>query len=310
MESRDHSLSGSVELKTLARWIGILATLLCIAYVIWMLVQGEENLVEIASSPKVLLALLAACVLWIILNLILGLGWACLIRLLGGCISFHESVSISFRSQFAKYLPGNIFHLAGRVLHGRNAGLSTSMCVLATSIESAMLLTLALLIGFPLLLTVSQMLPIEFGLLILIVGLLALFLGLRFSRLREPASEILASIWSAKQFAFAAICLYAVVFLIQLISFVALSDAVSFDVGWSFFENLQIVSITWLAGFVVIGSPGGLGVREAAFSVFADNSDIRSTLLLVASCMRISSMLGDIASLGLGVLMHRKSVKE
>lgn len=310
MENSNHSPRGREGLKTLARWVGIIATLLCIAYVVWMLVQSKEDLVDVARSPTVLLGLLTASALWIVLNLMLGLGWACLIRLLGGCISFQESVSISFRSQFAKYLPGNVFHLAGRVLHGRDAGLPTSMCVVATSIESAMLLVLAGLIGFPLLLSLSQALSIELALFVLAVGLVALLLGLKLDRLREPVKEMLANILSAKRFAFAAVCLYAMVFLIQLISFIVLSEAASFDAGWTFFKNLQIVSITWLAGFVVVGSPGGLGVREAAFSVFAENPDIRSTLLLVASSMRISSMLGDIASLGLGTLMHRKSVKK
>ena len=55
----------------------------------------------------------------------------------------------------------------------------------------------------------------------------------------------------------------------------------------------------------MIGSPGGLGVREAAFAVFALNEGMRVELLLVAALMRVASVIGDLGSLGVGTLVQR-----
>lgn len=267
--------------------------------------QNKEVLADIIKSPIVVLTIAAASILWVVLNLMLGLGWLGIVRLQGGRISIRESVSISFNSQFAKYLPGNVFHLAGRVFHGRKAGLSTSMCIVATTLESLVLVVLAGLIGLPFLFSLPQAIPIVLAAIGIGVVLAALFVWMRFDRLNSIVNVVLANAFSAKRFALVVIGSYAAIFLIQTITFIAFSQAFSFNFGWSYFENLQVVSVTWLAGFVVVGSPGGLGVREAAFSLFAENSDIRSSLLIVASSMRVSSMLGDVASLGLGKLMDR-----
>ena len=45
----------------------------------------------------------------------------------------------------------------------------------------------------------------------------------------------------------------------------------AFDAHISVFRMLFITSTSWLAGFVVVGVPGGIGVREAIFTSLASS---------------------------------------
>ncbi len=45
----------------------------------------------------------------------------------------------------------------------------------------------------------------------------------------------------------------------------------AFDAHVSVFRMLFITSTAWLAGFVVVGVPGGIGVREAIFTSLASS---------------------------------------
>ncbi len=45
----------------------------------------------------------------------------------------------------------------------------------------------------------------------------------------------------------------------------------AFDAHVSVFRMLFITSTSWLAGFVVVGVPGGIGVREAIFTSLASS---------------------------------------
>lgn len=292
------------------RCIGIAATLLCIAFVVWALSQKKEVLSGVLDSPDVVIAVLVSSMLWVFLNFQLGVGWYALVKAQKGRLTVRDSISISMRSQVAKYLPGNVFHFAGRVLLGRNAGLSTKICVIATTVESVFLALIAGLMGIPLLFDLPRAVTIGVGVFLVGATALGLVYRVRVSRRKSEEQSILAAFRGAKGFIGLALGAYTLVLGIQTCSFMIISGALSLDLGWGFFKELQIVSVTWLAGFVVVGSPGGLGVREAAFSVFAENSDVRTNLLIVASIMRVSSILGDVASLALGTLVARTGKSE
>jgi hypothetical protein len=60
--------------------------------------------------------------------------------------------------------------------------------------------------------------------------------------------------------------------------------AMAFDAHISVFRMLFITSTSWLAGFVVVGVPGGIGVREAVFTSLA-NSVIGTPLAVSLALM-------------------------
>ncbi len=293
-------------ISRLLKSIGFLITILCILYVGRALAEQKDVLREVALSPGILWRILFSMVLWVGFNGLLGIGWMSLIRASGQELSPRSSVEIALLSQAAKYLPGNVFHLAGRVWYARKRGISTQAAVAATGIESVRLVLIAASLGLPLLLTLPYADIVLVGFVIVGVAIvLSVFLG----RLRFFGLEKFLRFGNSlvrKRYIGLALIAYISVFLIQTMTFMLFAAAtrIHFFEG-KFFESIQIVSSTWLAGFITIGSPGGLGVREAAFALFTHSPALLSQLLVVATLMRISSIGGDLLSLAIGGLLRK-----
>ena len=73
----------------------------------------------------------------------------------------------------------------------------------------------------------------------------------------------------------------------------------------SFAMLLAASAASWLAGFVVIGAPGGLGVREAAFVALAGGALGESHALLLIGFFRVVTFLGDTLFFAAGAIVLR-----
>jgi uncharacterized membrane protein YbhN (UPF0104 family) len=60
-------------------------------------------------------------------------------------------------------------------------------------------------------------------------------------------------------------------------------------------------------GFIVIGAPGGLGVREAAFVALVGGALGEREALLLIGLFRIVTFLGDTLLFAAGALMLRRA---
>ncbi|OUW15405.1 MAG: hypothetical protein CBD18_08985 [Opitutales bacterium TMED158] len=292
--------SGSGRFVSLVRWIGILATVVCLWFVAKALTGDGTAVARLGASPLGLAAVLGGAFLWMGVNCLLGVAWKMLGRCLGADISWRKSIAISFLSQVAKYLPGNVFHLAGRVWHARQFGISAKVASAVTMGESILLALVASFIGLPLLAPLSGEGPIAIAFVILV---LAISVGIWAGRKRIARALGLESARSASVDwgpILVAVTSIVSVFLLQYAMFASLAFAMEVDLGVSIVEGIRMVTATWLAGFVVVGSPGGIGVREAAFALFAASEEGLSDLVLVAALMRISSVLGDLLSFAVG----------
>jgi len=57
---------------------------------------------------------------------------------------------------------------------------------------------------------------------------------------------------------------------------------------------ISAFALSWSVGFVVIGSPGGVGVREALFSVLLAGSAAASDLVMLMVAHRVLTTLADV----------------
>lgn len=62
---------------------------------------------------------------------------------------------------------------------------------------------------------------------------------------------------------------------------------------------------SWMAGFLVIGAPAGLGVREAVFLALLHGHMPESDILLLAAAFRVITFGGDVLLLLLGLVLRR-----
>lgn len=289
-------------LPKLARLAGFAITIVCIVYVSRELIIRSESL-DIGLIRGNWFSVVCGVFLWVIINILLGVGWKFIANAIDGPISTFKSIALSLRTQAAKYLPGNVFHFAGRVWLAREESLSAKQAGLATVGESLLLIIMAIAIGVPIFWGGQlALIPISTALILLI--LLVPNSRILANRILERLSITLVSENLTRRTAMACAA-YAAVLAAQTALFLLVADLVLENSRWTILEAAQISSLSWAAGFMVIGSPGGLGVREAVMSLFAAGDVEKGELILIASGMRACSIAGDLLSLVLGLLLAK-----
>ncbi|MDE7313222.1 MAG: hypothetical protein K2N87_16640 [Eubacterium sp.] len=57
---------------------------------------------------------------------------------------------------------------------------------------------------------------------------------------------------------------------------------------------LTVYILSWAAGSIMPGAPGGIGVREAVITYLTRNHPLQEAILLAMVLHRVSTVLGDI----------------
>jgi len=236
--------------------------------------------------------------LWVGVNLCLGLIWQQGVALLGEKVSLRAALGLSLRVQVAKYLPGNVFHYAGRVALARRIGLTTGTAAGAALFEPVVLLLVAGIAT----LRIWGRLPVSFWVLPVAAGAIALMIWSTRKLWRERVIALRDRLQvRPRELALAGLAALGV-FILQTAMFVWIERALAAETTRSVVATFEMVTASWAAGFVVVGSPGGLGVREFVLTLFAPATEL-GPVVLVAALTRLCAMAGDVVSLGIGLLL-------
>jgi len=239
------------------------------------------------------------------------LGWHRIVIYLGGSCSFGESARIWLYSNLARYLPGSLWHAAGRVVLCRDAGISPVTASLGVALEFAFLLlshTLVVAATWPWwMYHVLPDLPWPLSA-VIILGALALihprvlrWLMMQYAirntqtadsrqpavdgQLRYHTTLYILAIYVAQ----ALVIGLAFHFLVQAITPWPLR-AMPFAVG--------AFALAWLIGFVSFFAPGGLGVREGVLVYLLAPVVTLPTAILIAVLARMWVMVGELLCIG------------
>jgi uncharacterized membrane protein YbhN (UPF0104 family) len=98
---------------------------------------------------------------------------------------------------------------------------------------------------------------------------------------------------------------YVVFFLSGAVSLVALAHALGIRAE-DFSVLLTANAASWLAGFIIVGAPAGLGVREVTFVALAGTALGDGSALLLAGLFRITTFAGDTLFFAAGSLVARR----
>jgi glycosyltransferase 2 family protein len=223
-------------------------------------------------------------------NVLLARAWWQLLGFLGASVVWGWAVRAYGLSQLAKYLPGNIFHLAGRQALGLAAGLP------AMALAKSAMWELGLISGVGALFTVLA-LPLLLPEFQVFVASVAFACALAFSIagarhwLGPPVA--LALSWQA---AFLAVS--GCVFVGTLVLVVPQS------VNATMLPTLCGAHvIAWLAGLLTPGAPAGVGVREIVLLFLLAGRIAEADLLLVVVLGRMVTVVGDTAFFAFAILM-------
>lgn len=295
------------------RAIGLLLSAIAVVWIATRFAQsGAFDLLEQSAVSKGrLVAVLAALALaYAAAAVLLAFAWWRLIATLasGKAVAAAPTMAAYAVSQYGKYLPGNIAHYAIRHAWIRRYGMAHASLGLASILEAALLLLAACaltLLGDTRGLRALSIIDTRAALALLIAGLISLGFSLhalRRGRLRErfhvpvlpPLSVlVLCAACYGGFFIASAACLYA---LAQALASPSVSFALLLAAG----------AASWLAGFIVIGAPGGLGVREAAFVALAGPTLGEDRALLLIGLFRIITFAGDTLFLAAGAAVLRR----
>jgi glycosyltransferase 2 family protein len=267
----------------------MLVSLLFIGSRLWAYRQMVGDQVE---RPLVLGTVLIFAIVYAFSGLLLAGGWYAILgcrKEWSGRLPWGQAWRIYGRTQIAKYIPGNVFHFAGRHLLGRNAGARHAQLVAAATGEIVMTLIAAGLYTLLAIRVVINRFPFDFigpALLLFPIGLVAfIFLAWRFNLIRFAqgirVDRLLAGELS-----------YLIFFAISIALFlgvILLVGGRSFD--WALIAGAYAAA--WTIGFVVPGAPGGLGVREAMLVTFLTGALEEKIILLAAIIFRLVTTLGD-----------------
>lgn len=228
-------------------------------------------------------------------NVCLALAWHTLLR--------HQLINVSLRwsvltygvSQLAKYVPGNIAHLAGRQVLAVAAGLPGWQLAKVMAVELGIQAIAASVFAILIIPVVWPSLPVWAALLAWVAAVAIMGWGAgRFNR-----ALTLALIWN-----WLFLLSSAGVFVAILVGLMpqSLSFTLVIAAGSSFI-------VAWLIGFVTPGAPAGVGVREVVLLALLGSYLPAQSLLLAVVLARLVTLGGDIVYFsiaGIAVLQQRK----
>lgn len=289
--------------RVAARALGWLVSLAAIAFFVRLVVRQGLSLEQHSLSQLfgVVVGTGTAYAVMVILLALLWTGFAA-----NGRGSFgvrYQLVAIYLTSQFAKYIPGNVFQFAARHALGRQLGLEHGALAFSAVAEATLLIGSAvfIVIGFGqnavhMLFPNAPAIPPMAALLWLLICVLVWTCPL-------PR----AMFWLPRYGLFRV-----VVALIGYAAFFALFGLLFSAILWwntSIESDIQRVithsSLAWLLGFIVPGAPAGAGMREASLAL-AVGAEGRSAQVLAAILIfRLATLMGDFIALCVGLLLRR-----
>lgn len=272
----------TVSFKKFLRWMGGLIALLGVLFVTQRLLDYSSQFDFTHFNSSMWLTVIGFSLIYGVNNIVLALAWKGLLSDCGEVITPLKAVKIYGITQLAKYVPGNIFHLASRQALGIAAGVN-GWPLAKASIWELGLISLAGASFFVLVL--PQIFP-TFTMPIAVIS----FVGI-----------LIIAVFGLKQYfsiQIARVFVWYILFLtVSGLLFVGLLQLVIQDA----FIVTSLVPVlfgafvlAWLVGLITPGAPAGVGVRELVLVLLMQGLVIESNLILAVLLSRIVTVSGDV----------------
>ncbi len=258
-----------MEIKQLSTYVGRLLTLLSFGFLGYLLTRLDLSKLTIYITPLALFYSLILMIFFAAIYFFNASAWRDMLKLISGKNVTVSAIPIYLETVVMKYLPGNIFQFLGRHQLSKKSDLTHKEILLSNSLEILFLLlsVLILLVSGGLFFDFSfeifgyqldrVKISLFFVLLLIGVGGVLYAKGITHYFLNHKRLIVMILIKNTLFLFGSALTLVAILDLIV---------GVDFDMR-SFFYLLFVAWLAWLLGFVVPGSPGGIGIRESVYVV-------------------------------------------
>lgn len=293
--------------------VGLLIGLTGFGLVLFRLVDGWPAVSAALNDGQPMVALASVGVGLLGMSSI-GTNWWVLLNRLGATVGLVQALFRYFVGQLGKYIPGGVWPIVGRAEMARRGGVAGSTAYASTLLSLA-LTYLAALMSAAIFLAIAGssdstwpwatwvLLAIPVGLMLLHPKALAAALSL-VQRVTGRRAEVPIPPWSST----------VVLALTHIPAWLAIAGAtqlaaVAIGGDEAFAQIAFATCVSWFLGFVVVGLPGGLGVREAAFIALSGSLDpgVAAAVALVSRMVFITVDLtgAGLASLGARLLQRK-----
>jgi len=268
-------------LRRLLDWFGGGLALTGIVFVAFRIKDYYGNL----SLSQITLAewasIFGLALLYGFANLLPASAWRQLLAHFGVYATRLWTIRIYGISQLAKYIPGNIFHLASRQATGMSTGVSGGILVKTTAWELGLFAVSGALYGW---LVLPLLLPgFPLALSIFLWAVTVLLVAYLLHQIIDR--EVAVSFFMVTLF----LALSGVIFAALL----ALIDGGSEmrTQNWLLIGGAYIIA--WFAGFITPGAPAGLGIREMVLLLLLKGVVVETDLLMAVLSGRLITVAGD-----------------
>ena len=281
-------------LAKLASFAGVLIGLAGVAFVVRTILTKREEVGD-AFAELNGVTLIASLFLGLSAMTLIGYVWTRMLVTRGHHAPPRSAMAWYFAGQLGKYVPGGIWPIVGRAELAARGGVPRPDAYAATGLSMATTyLAAALAICIGSLLSWSYPLAGVLGLAGMGIGF-AIFsnaglrtkvLGLinrvspRAAALTEPRRLLLLTV------------IHLPAWILMSLSTSVTASAFGADIG--IVHMLFITSASWLAGFVVVGVPGGIGVRESVFTALAGTAINPGVAVSLALASRVVFIAVDL----------------
>jgi len=252
---------------------------------------------------------------------IAGTIWYLLLRDNVVSIKWRQAQIIFAIAQFGKYLPGNVGQHVGRVVMAREINIPVPITLNTMLVEvlwgAGIAAGLSLL---SLILFVDEQklgLQLQFGPAYFAMGVALLlympWLGIGFLNRYLPG--LAKRLSGGRRIAIPRLSTALMVAALFLLCFVLLGLILKLQAQWFFgvtngglLELTCLFAIAWIAGYLVPGAPGGLGVREAMMVLLLSPTLGAGVAVGLGVTLRVTTTAGDAVAFSLGLLFKRLDV--
>ena len=314
MLARQSSVPNKMSKKAIINFIGFVVVVVSFYFVLDVLWNNWELIADWRPSMGSMALFVVSAVIYGLSQLILSGAWGELLTISGEAeVDLKKCHLLYGQTQIAKYIPGNIFHFAGRQIRGKELGYTHAALASASIYESLGLVVVASAIsvigitgfgleqdvissGYLIAVFVCSVIAFAAGIVVVPRFVKTVNAGDTGGSYRRIGKSIRKVAW-----------LYALFFLVSGSLLVAV---VASQVNHVSFGNMGVIVVvcifSWIAGFVTPAAPAGAGVREAIIIMFLTQLVGGSVAVISALIYRCITVGGD-AMFYLGSRMFKLS---
>ncbi|MDO8453988.1 MAG: lysylphosphatidylglycerol synthase domain-containing protein [Sulfurimonas sp.] len=248
----------------LFKWVGRVLVALSFIFIFFLLWQVDWS--EIAKHAKLswIFTFAIATAIYIYAIYLLSYNWNAIVQKISDKTFSKDVMYVYLETVVYKYIPGNIFHFAGRHKLEKSLSISRKTIIYANSMEILFQLFSAVLLSLFMYIFIDEKLLTSYKeyLQIFIYLSIALFFFAVLSFYKKHGLKVEIK---NKALFLAKILINYILFLVLSGAVLALILNLFYDASKIyelFFIVIFINTVAWLAGYITPGSPGGIGVRE------------------------------------------------